>query len=381
MKLGFFSPLPPSPTGVSDYSAALLEEMKKAGDILVNSPGDVNLYHVGNNHLHREIYTRALAGPGIIVLHDAVLQHFFLGTLTEQEYLEEFVFNYGEWTRGLAQELWTNRARSAADPRYFEYPMLKRIVSTAKGVIVHNPAAAEAVRRHGPKTEVFEIPHLFLAPPMPSSEEVKALRTTVGAGPDTLLVGVFGHLRESKRLNVVLRAMQRLWRENVDVSLLVQGEFGSTDLERALRDQLNSPRIIRAGYLQSQEFWRYAAATDVCVNLRFPSASETSGIAISMMGVGKPVIFTAGEEISRFPENTCLRVDLGPSEEDHLAGLIQWLAADRSALAEIGARAGAHIQGEHNAQRVAALFWDAAWGRFPTCQVRSSTRQVGNLPH
>jgi glycosyltransferase involved in cell wall biosynthesis len=359
MTLGFFSPLPPSPTGVSDYSAALLAEMHKSGQIVVNSPGGINLYHLGNNHLHREIYARALTEPGVVVLHDAVLQHFFLGTLTEPAYIEEFVFNYGEWTRDLARELWKNRARSAADPRYFEYAMLKRVVSSSKAVIVHNPAAAEVVRRHGRETEVFEIPHLFLAPPVPSAEEVTSLRNSLGVADGTLLAGVFGHLRESKRLSVVLRAMERLWREGIDVRLLVQGEFASTDLERALRDQLRSPRILRAGYLPAREFWRYAAATDLCINLRFPSAGETSGIAISMMGIQKPVIFTAGAEISRFPENACLRLELGPVEDEHLAALIKWVASDRSALAEIGSRAAAHIVSEHNAAHIAARFWEA----------------------
>jgi glycosyltransferase involved in cell wall biosynthesis len=357
MVLGFFSPLPPSPTGVADYSAALLQQMRKSGDIIANSAGDINLYHLGNNHLHREIYALALAEPGVVVLHDAVLQHFFLGTLTELEYIEEFVFNYGEWTRELARELWKSRARSAADPRYFEYPMLKRVVSLSKGVIVHNPAAAAAVRVHGGGKNVFEIPHLFLPPPTPTQQEVDALRSALGIPPGTLLVGVFGHLRESKRLHVILRAMQRLWREAVDVRLLVQGEFSSTDLERALRDQLRSPQILRAGYLQPTDFWKYAAATDLCINLRYPSAGETSGIAISMMGIQKPVIFTAGPEISRFPENACLQVDLGPVEEDHLARLIKWVASDRSALAEIGSRAGAHILAEHNAERIAQRFW------------------------
>lgn len=358
MKLGFFSPLPPAPTGVSDYSAALLEEMRKAGDVAVNAPGDVNLYHVGNNHLHSEIYARALAEPGVVVLHDAVLQHFFLGTLSEEAYVEEFVFNYGEWTRDLGRELWKNRARSAADPRYFEHPMLKRIVTVSKSVIVHNPAAAKTARGHGDRAAVHEIPHLFLAPPMPSEEEVRRLRQELGLESSTLLAGVFGHLRESKRLHVIFRALQRLWQRDLDICLLVQGEFASTDLERALRDRLQSPRVIRVGYLPVRDFWRYAAATDVCLNLRFPSAAETSGIAIAMMGVGKPVIFTAGEEISRFPEHSCLKLEISPAEDEHLAGLLEWLSRERGALQEIGARARAHILVEHNAARVAARFWE-----------------------
>src|SRR5262249_51227576 len=160
-----------SPTGVSDYSAALLRELKKLGEVCTNAPGGINLYHLGNNHLHREIYARALAEPGVIVLHDAVLQHFFLGTLTEAEYVDEFVLNYGEGSRDLAHDLWRPRARSAADPRYFAYPMLKRIAAKSKAVIVHNPAAAGAVTSHAPSVKVVEIPHLFLNPPVPAPDE------------------------------------------------------------------------------------------------------------------------------------------------------------------------------------------------------------------
>ena len=39
----------------------------------------------------------------------------------------------------LAENLWSERARSAADRRYFEYPMLRRIVERSRAVIVHNP--------------------------------------------------------------------------------------------------------------------------------------------------------------------------------------------------------------------------------------------------
>jgi hypothetical protein len=351
MKVGFFSPLPPASTGVADYSAALLKAMQKLGDVIPNAPGDVNLYHAGNNHLHREIYARALAEPGVVVLHDSVLQHFFLGTLTEAEYVEEFVSNYGD--EPLARELWKNRARSAADPRYFHYPMLKRISATSKAIIVHNAAAARLVRQHGAQ-RVFEIPHLFLKPHLPPTEMVTKLRAELGG---TLLVGVFGHLRESKRLQVILRAMGRL--KDLDVRLLIQGKFASSDLERALKDRLQQPGIIRREFLEEPDFWRYASATDLCLNLRFPSAGETSGIAISMMGIGKPVVFTSGEELAHFPGNSYLSVEPGPAEEKHLAELTRWIATNREVGLEIGRRAAAHIQKEHDPTRVASLFWEA----------------------
>ncbi len=358
MSVGFFSPLPPAATGVADYSAALLAEMRKHGRVEIDNPNaDVALYHIGNNHLHRQIYARAIETPGIAVLHDAVLNHFFLGTLERQAYIDEFVYNYGEWMRGLAENLWSNRARSAADPRYFEYPMLRRIAAPSRAVIVHNPAAARIAGRHGART--IEIPHLFVEPQIPDHVETLRFRESLGLRPRTLLVGVFGHLRESKRVPVLLRAMQIAWSAGAGARLLIAGECASSDLRRSLEPHLADPRILRTGFLSEPDFWRYAAATDLCVNLRYPTAAESSGIAIRMMGIGKAVAFTAGDEIARIPQNACLRVDLGPGEEELLAGIIVWLARDREAAAEIGIRAAQHIRAEHAIEKVAAQYWSA----------------------
>lgn len=359
MRVSYFAPLPPAPTGVADYAATLLYALRKHGDVQVESREGVALYHLGNNHLHRAIYERAIQRPGVAVLHDAVLQHFFLGLLDEFHYTGEFVYNYGEWMRGFAGELWRDRARSAADPRYFEYPMLKRIAEVSRTVIVHNPAAAGAVKRHAREARVIEIPHLFKPPRLPSLIDTLRFRAELGVDPRTLLVGVFGHLRESKRVPALLRAMGRAWAAGADARLLIAGAFASPDLERALASRLSDARILRRDYLAEREFWRYASATDVCVNLRFPTAGETSGIAVRMMGIGKPVIFTAGEEIARIPENACLRVDAGAAEEEMLAETILWLARDRDAAIEIGRRAAAHIAAEHAIEKVAAQYWDA----------------------
>ena len=168
MKVGFFSPLPPARTGVADYSSALLRALSPFGEVVVNAvDADVRLYHLGNNHLHREIYERALETPGVVVLHDAVLHHFFLGTLSESEYIAEFIYNYGGWNEDLARGLWQRRARSAADPVYFRYPMIKRIVERSLAVIVHNPGAASIVEKHVPGAIIHEIPHLLDPPPIP----------------------------------------------------------------------------------------------------------------------------------------------------------------------------------------------------------------------
>ena len=350
--------MPPAPTGVADYSAALYTALRKFGDVELDAPNaEVNLYHVGNNHLHREIYSRALRHPGVVVLHDAVLQHFFLGSLTEQQYVEEFVYNYGTWHADLARSLWSTRARSATDPRYFRYPMLKRIAATSRAIIVHNPAARTMVKEHAPGSVVEEIPHLFARPELPPSYAVERLRAELGLKRTTFLFGVFGHLRESKRLLPLLRAFDAV-RRSADAALLVAGEFASSDLKRAAGGLLSAPGILRTGYLAERDFWLYASAVDACVNLRYPGAGETSGIAIRFMGIGKAVLVSDGPEMSRAPEAACVRIAHGAAEEEMLRAAILWLASSPDDARRIGDRAAEYIRQCHGIEEAANKYWD-----------------------
>lgn len=352
--------MPPAPTGIADYAAALYQALQRLGDVELDAgEADVQLYHTGNNQLHRGIYARALREPGVVVLHDAVLHHFFLGSLTEQQYVEEFVYNYGEWHRDLARSLWASRARSATDPRYFEYPMLKRIAETSLAIIVHNAAASAMVRAHAPQAFVHEIPHLFVNPPLPPAYEVERLRARLGMSGATFLFGVFGHLRESKRLLPILRAFEQV-RKSADIALLVAGEFASSDLARSVEPLLKQhPRIIRIGYLPDSDFWLYASAVDACINLRYPPAGETSGIAIRLMGIGKPVLVSAGLEVSKFPDSACVKVETGPGEEAMLQAAMYWLATTPSDARAIGARAKEYVNAYHSIEAVARSYWSA----------------------
>ncbi|MCC6539609.1 MAG: hypothetical protein IT162_18805 [Bryobacterales bacterium] len=358
MRIGFHSPMPPARTGVADYSAALADALRVAGhDVRVGGEGDVELQHIGNNALHRGIYERALARPGAVILHDAVLQHFYLGFGDEARYVDEFVHNYGEWHRGTAQAMWRNRARSGADPQYFAFPMLRRVAEAARMVIVHNTGAAAMVRAHAPGARVEELPHLFTPPPAaPTLQNALELRHGWGMPANAFLFGVFGYLRESKRLHTVLAAARRLeaaW-------LLVAGEFVSDDYARAMEPVLKTaPRVIRvAGHLSEAAFWRHAQAVDACINLRYPTAGETSGIAIRLMGLGKPVLLTGGAEASAFPPEACIRIDPGTAEEEMLALSMQALMSNAAAARQLGSRAAAYIQGAHAPESVAAQLTD-----------------------
>ncbi len=359
MTVGFFSPLPPARTGVADYSAALLTALRRRGHVEV-APAhcDAALYHIGNNPLHARIYRRALAEPGVAVLHDAVLHHFFLGQLDEAGYIEEFVYNYGEWGRGVARDLWRARASSASDPRFFQFPLLKRIAERSRAVIVHNPAAAQMVREHAPGARVFEIPHLYAPPPALSFAETLRYRQSLGIEPGAFLFGMFGYLRESKRIAQTIAAFNELRAEPPRATLLVAGGFVSSDLERALAPCCKAPGVMRRPHLPEREFHLAAQSVDACINLKYPAAGETSGIAIRLMGLGKPVLLTDSAECSRLPEDACVRIPAGPAERAALLDHMRLLAAVPAAAEEIGRRAACHIAAQHSIEGVADRFWE-----------------------
>ena len=358
MTVGYYSPLPPARTGIADYAAALLTALQRRGTVKIAPQRcDLGLYHIGNNALHSAIYRRAIEHPGIVVLHDAVLHHFLLGELDEQAYVEEFTYNYGEWTRAFARELWAQRAGSGADERYFRYPMLRRLTERARAVVVHNPAAAKAVLEHAPGARVMEIPHLYAPPALPGEGAVTRYRQRVGIEAGVFFFGVFGHLRESKRLASVVSAFERLHAERPDTALLIAGGFASRDLERTLEPLGTAPGLVRLPYLSEAEFWLAASAVDACVNLKYPAAGETSGIAIRLMGLGKPVFLTEGEETSRYPADACIRVEAGTGERDSLWGHMILLTSMTDVAGDIGGRGAGHIQSHHQVEQAADAYW------------------------
>jgi glycosyltransferase involved in cell wall biosynthesis len=342
-----WAPPPGAHSGIADYAEVLSRAL---GDV------PIDLYHLGNNRLHAEIYDRALRHPGVIVLHDAVLHHFLLGQLSEERYLAEWVFNYGEWRRELGMELWHERARSGTDPRYFRFAMVRRVVEASKAVIVHNAGAAAIAREHG-ATDLTVIPHFFdRGTEAFCAEEIAHFRRDLGAGRTTTIFGIFGYLRETKRVMSSLASFRRLHATGRDVVLLLAGEPVSPDLARVLGAEAIHPAIHRWGHLTERELRLAAAAIDCGLNLRYPAAGETSGIAIRLMGIGKPVIGSDIEENSDIPETAMLRVSTGSAEAEELFNAMVLVERYPDIARQIGAEAAAHILEHHSLAEAARKY-------------------------
>ena len=135
------------------------------------------------------------------------------------------------------------------------------------------------------------------------------------------------------------------------------GSFVSPDLERAAAPLLAAPGVFTRNYLSEREFWIAAAAVDAAINLRYPTAGETSAIGIQLMGLGKPVLLTEAEECSRFPEDACLRIAAGAAEYDSLRQHMVLLTSIQEVARSIGRRAAGHIRDYHQLEQIAQKYW------------------------
>jgi glycosyltransferase involved in cell wall biosynthesis len=160
-------------------------------------------------------------------------------------------------------------------------------------------------------------------------------------------------LRETKRLLPTIRAFLRLHAVRPDTALLIAGEAVSGDLNRLLATEAPHPAIHRLGHLTDTKFRIAAAAVDCCVNLRYPAAGETSGIAIRLMGIGKPVIATESRETAEIPDGAALRVPSGVDEEPKLFDEMALLTGRPDIRRRIGSAGAEYIRRHHSLENAA----------------------------
>lgn len=363
MRIALLSPLPPSRSGIADYSAALAEAMA-AGiplDVFGSPAGlpdltryDAVLYQIGNNGDHDFVYRKALAHPGIVVLHEANLHHL----------IADITIKQGDWdgymraveTEGGAAALEYARAvrRLEVGPDYDGVPMLRALLQSARGLIVHSEFVAAQARERGYAGPLAVIPHGAWLPERSSGR----WRERLGVREEQPLLGVFGHLKPYKRVAETLRAFRRLARAHPEARLILVGEphpdFPVEQLIDALDLRANA-RVI--GYAPIDEFVGYLDACDIIVNLRFPTVGESSGTMLRAMGLGKPVLVSNVGAFAEFPDDVCLKVPVGgPAEEDLIFEYLRYLVEDPEAAHAIGTRAREWVARECAWKRVAERY-------------------------
>jgi hypothetical protein len=129
------------------------------------------------------------------------------------------------------------------------------------------------------------------------------------------------------------------------------------DFEAEARRLGVAERVAVTGFVPAGELEAAIAACDLCLNLRYPTAGETSASLLRVLAAGRPAIVSDYAQFADLPPAVALRVPLGGAGDDEpraLAAAVAGLLAAPGRLAAMAAAARAYVAREHDPGRAAA---------------------------
>ena len=374
MNLAYVSPLPPQRSGIADYSAALLPHLRPYCERLVGvvdtgiapavppllfdavydasdaawwaTEGAVPVYHMGNNSTyHRHIYDLLRRFPGVTVLHDGSLLPFVNAVTLESGARSAFVreLSYATGSGGTALAWQHLRGAVALSPE--EVPLLARVCHASLGIIVHSEYMQRKVMRIAPQTPVAVIPMLDMTPVETDTLTLAESRSRLGLEPDAMLLGAFGFIAPSKRLDVVLQVLAGLKASYPHLRLICVGQvIEGYDFMARVTD-LGLQDVVRVtGYVPPAEFSFYAQAIDIGLNLRYPTWGEMSAALIRLMAMAKPVLVTDTASFADLPDAVVCKIPHGADEARVLEATLRRLIADETWRLTVGNAASVYVK-------------------------------------
>ena len=317
MRVAWFSPLPPVRSGIAACSADLIPALatRHAIDVYVDEPlagipgarsaheflwrhrqqpYDLTVYQIGNSSHHDYLWPYLFRVPGLAVLHDVHLHHAraaaLLRTRRDADYRAEFAACHPDAADGTAE-----LAVAGFDSHlYYMWPMTRLVVDASKLTAVHSRPLAARLRAERPDAAIehIRLSQGTLVTPAREAEARRAVRARYGIPADAVTFGCFGGLTPEKRVPQILDAFAALLPYAPDARLLLAGAAPAhyhLDADVRLRDL--GTRAVRTDYLETDdELTDAIAAVDVTLNLRWPTARETSGPWLRALAAGKPSI-------------------------------------------------------------------------------------------
>ncbi len=380
LALDYLSPLPPVRSGIADYSLDLLPHLAARADVrvlaLAGQPvapevraawhpepsdragegGRLPLYHMGNNRYHFDVLHLALERPGVVVLHDLFLHHLRLDdTLGRERGREDFdlycrLLGQDEGWIGQAAAL-VKRWSAYGQAPVFGLPARRTLLRCQRGVLVHGAWAARELAEDDPDLRVRAVPMGIPVPEAADAEAGRRFRARYGLPLDAPLLGSFGFQTPIKRTGSVIEALAAPGLERVH--LLVVGESSGLDIEELARVAGVADRVTHLGFLPFDQFEAAIAASDLCLNLRYPTAGETSASLLRVLAVGRPAIVSDYAQFAELPDEIALKVPPGEGEAAALAAALRDLLARPERLRAMGEAAREHVR-IHNAPEAAA---------------------------
>jgi glycosyltransferase involved in cell wall biosynthesis len=354
-RVAYFSPFRPDVSGISDYSAELLPHLGRHWEVDLFVSGywplrevserhrvvdcarqdpvpllsgyDAVIYHMGNSRSHGYIYDTLLRWPGLVVMHDFSLHHLLVDELMDRGrgdlYVSEMRLQHGEVSAERARRGVFGADVPAWDSEALRFPLNRRVVDQATGILVHSRFIEERLRAMRPDLLVHRLDMHCLPPP----PEVRASVGVRQAGAPCVFA-TLGFLTPHKRIDLVLEALGRISRETRFEYHLTGEIVFPKQVDRLIEEFGLEEVVTLHGHVDKTELYRRIVEADVCICLRYPTMGETSAIVMRALACGRPVVVTDVGWFSELPDDAVVKIPPGDDEVVALARALQALASD-----------------------------------------------------
>lgn len=391
-RIAMFSPLPPKPSGISDYTARLAPVLESDYavdlyhdhdylpflDLQSNSlrcfdhrlfernarviPYDNVIYQMGNSSFHHFIYQQMLHLSGVVVLHDFSLSGYQIhasGVAASRDRLENLYRGYRRATKDPALPDWESLEK---DPRGVERAFRElgiflnhEVFQSAQAVIVHSDWCRQQAARLFPEYASKVTVANFGAEVVGYSSESRAgLREKYGIEPDRLVFASVGILSTTKMNVESLHAFARVVERFPDALFLMIGpEYDGGETRRTVEELGLRERVRFFGQQPADILPDFAAVTDVGVCLRRPPTNgETSAALIDLLRVGVPTLVTEVGSFAEYPDDVVRKISPRDSGDQLVQEMLN-LASNVDARLALGRRAYEHMIHHHSWRQLA----------------------------
>jgi hypothetical protein len=243
VRLAWFSPLPPSASGIAAYSAEILPLIAARGFEIDTytalnahefvwrhrrTPYDLTIYQLGNATCHDYMWAYLFRYPGLVVLHDLQLHQARALHLTKrwQPRLDDYIAEVRANHPGAPADLPYLVLARMADRMYQHWPLTRLVIERSRTTAVHNQWVAEDLRAKHPDATIRWFEMGVAASTGRSggkSTSIRNVRATLGIPPDAFVIIALGGVTPEKRVPQLLRAVSAISSRHRNVHLLFVG--------------------------------------------------------------------------------------------------------------------------------------------------------------
>lgn len=376
IKVALFTPLHPIESGIADYAEEILPYLSQYVDIDLFADGifpsdkytcnnfkiydlsdfidlfnnyDLVVYQMGNNKYHHNYFEYIEKYPGVIILHDYAIHHTVAYIELEIQkswdgYFDEVEFNHGIEARIIAQNRYYKNELGLWETDALRYPMNKRLISRAQGLIVFSEFAKSNIQRYGLNVPIERI-YLHCGENFIGTEKNEKGRARkkldIHLSDDEVLIGVFGFINASKRPYPIVSALKKITDIGKKVRIAFVGELsdGCKDIIEIIHNYALQDKVTFTGFADIETFKTYMTASDICISLRYPTMGETSGVLMRALSMGKPSIVSDVGTFSEIPSDCVIKISTGENEINELTEALITLISDKNYYMQISKNA------------------------------------------